>query len=119
MRARQALRIRVRRRRDPSRASPFLHRAQRKSCTPIDPSENPTRNRKPPSGLTETTSIIGGTCDPEATAVRLGMIPVLRQLGMAKVHPIFYQLRLPLGKHASDDLSVTDPYQRFCAAVDY
>ncbi|HUE12131.1 MAG TPA: hypothetical protein VMQ54_14365 [Steroidobacteraceae bacterium] len=57
--------------------SPSRAVVEEKSCTPAEPSENVIRNRKPPSGFTATTSIIW-SCDPEAAAVRLRMIPVLR-----------------------------------------
>jgi hypothetical protein len=64
---------------------------EEQSCTPAEPSENVTRNLKPPTGFTEVTSIIGA-CDAEAAAVRLRMMPVLHQLGMPKF-PIFVRLK--------------------------
>src|ERR1700719_3949963 len=88
-----------------------------KSCTPDEPSEKATRNVKPPTGFTETTSIIGA-CDSEAAAVRLRMMPVLHQLGMPEFHPISYQFRLLPGKPAADDFAVADPHQCLCAGID-
>src|SRR5207302_9367185 len=97
--------------------SPLRAVVDEKSCTPTAPSENATRNRKPPIGFTETTSIIGPG-DPEAAAVRLGMMPILHQLGMPELHPVFYQFRPLTGKRAADDLAVADPHQRLGAGID-
>src|SRR6185503_15287641 len=85
--------------------------------TPEEPSEKPTRNLKPPTGLTETTSITGGTRDAEAAAVRLRMMLVLHQLRLPELDPGLYQIRLLTGKHAPDDRAIADAHQGFVPAI--
>jgi hypothetical protein len=46
------------------------------------------------------------------------MMPVLHQLGMPEFNPILYQFRLLPGERASDNLAVTDSYQRLSVGID-
>jgi hypothetical protein len=71
----------------------------------------------PPMGFTEITSIIG-SCDPEAAAVRLRMMPILIRSACLSFTQSLTNFACFLGKRAADDLTAADAYKCLCTRID-